>query len=264
MKKFEAVELEIDEPKNLAILYLNRPQQLNATNELLIDELLSAMKTIENYKKIRCLIITGKGRAFCAGGDLRSFMEAKEPSEFLYKLAYKFHKIIKILKNLNAPSIAAVNGACYGVGLSLASACDIRICSDQARFSVGFTSIGLSPDSSMTFHLPKIIGLALANEMALSNRILNAQEAKKYNLVSDVYPMDVFFDKVKELAEKIRTGPTLAFGSTKKLFLKSYSNNLEEHLEEELKNLKLTAGSEDFQEGPRAFFEKRKPIYKGK
>lgn len=264
MSNFETIELEIDESKGVAILYLNRSAQLNTLNTQLSHEFVSAMKIIEKNDKVRCLIITGKGKTFSAGGDLVEFSKAEKPDDHLYNLASTFHEGIKILKNINAPSIAAVNGACFGVGLSLASACDIRVCSDKARFSVAFTSVGLSPDSSMTFHLPKIIGLSLANEMALLNRTLDAEEAKKYNLVSDIYPIESFMEQTIKLADKIAQGPTLALGSTKKLFLQSFANDLETQLKSELENIRRNAATEDFQEGPKAFFEKRKPNFKGR
>ena len=265
MSKFETVALELHDSESYAILYLNRPNQLNALNFQLASDFCSAMTEISKNKAIRCLIITGKGKAFCAGGDLVEFQKAKDPSAFISNLARKFHEGIKLLKSLNAPSIAAVNGSCFGVGLSLACACDLRACSEDAKFAVAFTSVGLSPDSSLTFHLPKIVGLSVANEMAILNRVLDAKEAKQYNLVSQVITLkELFLEEIKKLAIKIGQGATLAFGSTKKLYIKSFSNDLETHLEEELKYVKENASREDFKEGIMGFFEKRKPIFKGK
>ena len=264
MSKLETIIVEIDESEHYATIYLNRPEQLNSLNFQLAEDFCSAMEEISNQEKIRCVIITGKGNAFCAGGDLGAFKKADEPDNFLFNLATIFHKGIKILKNMNAPSIAAINGACFGVGLSLACACDLRICSEKAKFGVAFTSVGLSPDSSLTFHLPKIVGLPIANEMAILNRILDAEEAIKYGLVSKVVSEESFIKEVKEMAKKISHGPTMAYGSTRKLFTVSYSNDLESQLNEEIINIKKNAASEDFQEGVSSFFEKRKPNYKGK
>ena len=149
--------------------------------------------------------------------------------------------------------------------MSLACACDIRVCSEYAKFAIAFTSVGLSPDSSLTYHLPKIVGLSLANEMAILNRVLTSDEALKYNLVSKVIKShEEFLDEVKKLAFKISNGPTLAFTSTKNLFMRSYINNLEDHLEEEVKSIKENARTEDFLEGMNSFLEKRKPNFKGK
>lgn len=264
MSKLETIILEIDEVENYAILYLNRPNQLNAVNFQLSEEFCIALEDISKNKKIRCVIITGKGKAFCAGGDLAAFRKAEHPDRFLFDMATIFHKGIKMLKSLDAPSIAVVNGACFGVGLSLACACDLRICSEKAKFNVAFTSVGLSPDSSLTFHLPKIVGLPIANEMAILNRTLDADEALKYNLVSKITPEGLILEEGRILAKKISHGATMAYGSAKKLFTMSYSNDLETHLKEELTNLKKNAASEDFQEGVNSFFEKKKPLFKGK
>lgn len=264
MSKLKTIIVEIEESENYAIIYLNRPDQLNALNFQLAEDFYSALEMIAKNENIRCVVITGNGNAFCAGGDLGAFKKAEEPDNFLFNLATIFHKGIKLLKNINAPSIAAVNGACFGVGLSLACACDLRICSENAKFGVAFTSVGLSPDSSLTFHLPKIVGLPLANEMAILNRMLNAEEAMKYNLVSKVTTDDLLLEEVKGIAKKISHGPTMAYGSTKRLFTMSFSNDLESQLSEEIINIKKNATSEDFQEGVNSFFEKRKPNFKGR
>lgn len=264
MSKLETIIVEIEESENYAIIYLNRPDQLNSLNFQLAEDFYSALDTIAKNEKIRCVIITGSGNAFCAGGDLMAFKNAEEPDNFLYNLATIFHKGIKLLKTINAPSIAAINGACFGVGLSLACACDLRICSEKAKFGVAFTSVGLSPDSSLTFHLPKIVGLPLANEMAMLNRILNAKEAMTFNLVSKVTSEDLLLEEVKGIAKNISHGPTKAYGSTRRLFTMSFSNDLESQLNEEIINIKKNATSEDFKEGVNSFFEKRKPLFRGK
>ena len=264
MSKLKTIIVEIEESDNYAIIYLNRPNQLNALDFQLAEDFCSALEEISNNDKIRCVMITGKGNAFCAGGDLGAFKKAEKPDTFLFDLAMFFRKGIKMLKNLNTPSIAAINGACFGVGLSLACACDLRICSEKAKFGVAFTSIGLSPDSSLTYHLPKIVGLPLANEMAILNRILNADEAWKYQLVLKIVSEDSLVEEGKSIAKNISHGPTMAYGSTKKLFTMSFSNDLNSQLNEEIMNIKKNAASEDFQEGINSFFEKRKPFFKGK
>ncbi len=265
MTHFETVDLEFIKTSNIAILYLNRPNQLNALNAQLTDDICSAIKEVSTTESVRCLIIAGKGKAFCAGGDLVEFGKVEKPEELMYGLAIRFHEAIKIFKSINAPSIAAVHGSCFGVGLSLACACDLRVCSEDAKFALAFTSVGLSPDSSLTFHLPKIVGLTIANEMAILNRALNAEEAKKYNLVSQVISSkESLLEEVKKIATRISQGPTLAFGSTKRLLYRSFSNNLTNHLEEELENIKKNASTGDCREAFSSFKEKRKPIFKGK
>ncbi len=265
MRTLEAIEIEVSEAEGYGIIFLNRPNQLNALNTQLSLDFCSAIENVSKNNKIRCVIITGKGKIFSAGGDLVEFKNAKDPSLHLYNLAKSFHEGIKILKAMHAPSIAAINGACFGVGLSLACACDLRICHESAKFAVAFTSVGLSPDSSMTFHLPKIVGLPMANEMAILNRVLTAEDAKKYNLVSKIINNEEnFLEEVKKIAVKISQGPTLAFGATKRLFLESFSNDLENQLEKELISISQLAATEDFQEGAGSFLEKRKANFKGK
>ncbi len=265
MNRYETIELEIFEREGYAIIYLNRPDQLNALNTQLCEDFHSIIEEVSKNEIIRCLIITGRGKAFCAGGDLNEFRESSTPEQFLHDLASNFHRSIRILKSMNAPSIAAINGDCYGVGLSLACACDLRFCTKKAKFSVGFTGVGLSPDSALTYHLPKIVGLSMAREMALLNRIITSEEVEKIRLVSKVISDETpFLEEVKAIALKISNGPTKAFGSTKYLFLKSYTNDLNSHLDEELKHISINAATEDFQEGINSFFQKRKPNFKGR
>jgi 2-(1,2-epoxy-1,2-dihydrophenyl)acetyl-CoA isomerase len=264
MPNFELIELEIDEENNLAIVFLNRPDQYNAFNGKLMDELITAFNSISSDKRIKCLILTGKGRAFSAGGDVVAFKNADKPDEFMANLVSRLHKGIKILKNMEVISIAAINGACFGAGLGYATACDFRISSENATFGCAFTKIGLSPDSSSTWHLPKLVGLTLANEMLFLNRVLNAEEALQFNLVNQLINSEVnFIEEVKNYAKEICQGAPKAFSYTKNLIKESYTSDLETHLDKEAANIVKTAGTEDFQEGLKAFFEKRNPDFKG-
>ena len=265
MAEFETIEVDMKESENYAILSLNRCDQLNAMNTQLTSDFISAMELVSKNERIRCLVITGKGSAFCAGGDLLEFKQADDPGKHLHDLATRFHEGIKILKNMNAPSVALVNGACYGVGLSLACACDFRICTPDAKFALAFTSVGASPDSGLTFNLPKIVGLPIANEMALLNRVLNAEEAFQYKLVNKILSAKPPpSDEVDEYIKKLSQGPTLAFGSTKRLFIESFSNDLSTQLDAEVKHITENATKVDFIEGVSAFLERRKPEFKGK
>ncbi|MBY8989772.1 MAG: enoyl-CoA hydratase/isomerase family protein [Candidatus Lokiarchaeota archaeon] len=264
MKNYESIEVEIDDSNHLAIIYLNRPQQLNAFTIKYVDELISAFKEISNDDKIRCLILSGRGKAFCAGGDVSEFQKAEKPAEFMNDLASRLHQGIEILKNMKILTIAAINGVCFGAGLGYATACDFRISVRNATFGCAFTRIGLSPDSSSTFHLPKLVGLSIANEMLFLNRVLNAEEALQYNLVNKVVNSEVFMEETKNLAIEISRGAPIAFAFTKKLLKESYKNDLETHLDREAEHIVKTAGTEDFQEGLKAFFEKRKPDFTGR
>ncbi|MBN1803395.1 MAG: enoyl-CoA hydratase/isomerase family protein [Candidatus Lokiarchaeota archaeon] len=265
MIQYDTIELDISETDECATLYLNRPEQLNAINRQMCLDFISAMKSISKKDFVRCILIAARGPAFCAGGDLAEFQKAKDPGTHLYELASIFHGGIKILKSINAPSIAAINGPCFGVGFSLACACDIRICAQGAKFNVAFTNIGLTPDSSLTYYLPKIIGLPLTNEMVYLNKVLTSKDALENRLVSKVYgDIKCMQEGAEKLIAKIKNGPTLAYGNTKKLLLNSYKNDLNTHLDRELESVSKMAGTQDFQEGMSSFFERRRPNYKGK
>lgn len=264
MTDFETIELENDESNKLAIIFFNRPNQFNAFNIKFIEELISAFELVSNDNRVKCLILTGRGKAFCAGGDVVEFKNAEKPDEFMANLVSRLHQGIEILKNMKILSIAAINGACFGAGLGYATACDFRISSKLATFGCAFTKIGLSPDSSSTFHLPRLVGLSLANEMLFLNRIINAEEALQFNLVNKLVSPERFMEEVKNFAINISKGAPIAFSFTKSLLKDSYSNELETHLDKEAENIVKAAGTEDFQEGLKAFFEKRNPDFKGK
>ncbi len=183
--KYETIEIEYIKNKSIALLQLNRPEALNTLNFKLASDFVSAIEEIEKNKDVRVVIITGKGKGFSAGGDLSEFKSATEPGQFLYDLADEFHKGIRAIRRMNAPVIAAINGPCFGVGLSLAASCDIRVASTKAKFCFAFTGVGISADSSLPYFLPKIVGLAKATEMAMFNSVLNAQEALEAQLVNN-------------------------------------------------------------------------------
>lgn len=262
--KYETIEVEHIEDGSIALVQLNRPEALNTLNFKLASDFVSAIEEIENNKDIRAVIITGKGKGFSAGGDLAAFKSAQEPGQFLYDLADEFHKGILAIRRMNTPAIAAVNGACFGVGLSLAACCDIRVASTKAKFCFAFTGVGISADSSLPYFLPKIVGLAKATEMAMFNSVLKAREALDVQLVNKVVEPEVLLDEAKTMAIQLAKMPTIALGKIKSLYDHCYSDTLEDHLDKELQYLKETAGTEDFKEGCSAFFEKRAPIFKGK
>ncbi|GAH27549.1 unnamed protein product [marine sediment metagenome] len=263
MVNYENLEVEIDPPNKIAIVYLNRPTQLNAFNIKYLEELIFVLKKISKDNRLQCLILTGRGKAFCAGGDVVEFRNAEQPDEFMASMVSRLHEGIKILKNMSQLTVAAINGSCFGAGLGYATACDFRISSENATFGCAFTRIGLSPDSSTTFHLPKLVGLTLANEMLFLNRALNAEEALRFNLVNKIANPETLLGEAKKLAIQISKGAPIAFAYTKKLLKESYTNDLESHLEKEAESIVKTAGTEDFQEGLKAFFEKRNADFKG-
>ena len=257
------VDLEILEKGKIALVKLNRPDALNALNPRLAQDFGRVVDQIRADKDIRAVILTGKGRAFCSGGDLAAFRGAADPGQFLHDLAATMHQTILKVRGMNAPWIAAINGPCFGVGLSLACCCDMRIASANAKFSVGFTGVGLAPDSSLLFYLPKLVGFSKATEMTLLNTVLTAEDAFSVALVNKVVAPEKLGEESLELAKKLSDMPTLALGMDKEMLDTSFYQTLTQHLDLELKCVSKSAETNDFQEGCEAFFERRKPGFRG-
>jgi 2-(1,2-epoxy-1,2-dihydrophenyl)acetyl-CoA isomerase len=260
----KTVELEILENNTLAVLTMNRPDALNALNMPLAEEMVGAVRRVAQDPAIRAAIVTGKGGAFSAGGDLAAFKASREPGEFLHELASTFHQAVLAIRDMNIPWIAAINGPCFGVGLSLACCCDFRVASQAAKFGVAFTGVGLSPDSGLLYYLPKIVGIAKATEMTLLNTTIAAEEALKENLVNKVFKAEELMKETLDLASTLARMPTRALGMDKKQLDASYTLPLEQHLELELKCVSDSATTADFREGCQAFFERRRPNFEGR
>ena len=259
------VDLEVVEKGRIGLVGFNRPEALNALNSQFAADLEEVVDKLSGDEKIRAVLVTGRGRAFCAGGDLAEFRAAPDPKEFIHDLAESVHKSVFKIRGMNAPWIAAINGPCFGVGLSLACCCDLRVASTEATFSVGFSGVGLSPDSSLLYYLPKIVGLAKATEMTLLNMALSAEKALQIHLVTQVTEPEKLAAVSFEMAKRLANMPTLALGMDKKMLDASFFDTLEQHLEVELECVSESAGTADFQEGCAAFFfERRKPEFKGR
>ncbi len=256
----ETVELEYLDA--IAIIRLNRPKALNVLNPQLGDDYGDIIDELEGKPDVRAVVVTGNGNAFCAGGDLAAFQKSIAAGTSVGELAEKFHKNIIKMRNMDAPFIAAINGPCFGFGLSLACACDIRIAVEGAKFSVAFAGVGLCPDTSLPYFLPRIVGLGVATELAMLNPIINADRAKAINLITAT-SADVVEDATK-IARKLAAMPTKALGMIKRLYNDAYSDSLADHLDKEARCVGDTSMTEDFQEGAAAFFERRKPKFKGK
>lgn len=262
MSEYDTITLE--KMEQYIIIHLNRPESLNSLNMQLAEDLHSCLQYISKNHEIKSILVTGKGKAFCAGGDINDFRKARNPGVYMNGLAVKFHAALKILKTVKIPSIAVINGACFGAGLGLASACDLRICSKNAKFGSAFTNLGLSPNSSLTYHLPKIVGLTLSKDMIITNRILTADEALQFNLVSRVYDsIDTLLAEAKRIAINLSKVAPIAFTKARNMIETSFSNDYETQIKKEIKNIVECADTNDFQEGLKAFFEKKKPNFKG-
>jgi len=239
---------------------LNRPDVFNAFNRALHRALQSALEEAAD-PALRCVVITGAGRGFCAGQDLNEFSEIGRTLQ--EELEDTYHPNIRLIRGLAKPVIAAVNGPCAGAGLSLASACDLRVASAAAAFVPGFVGIGLVPDSGGTWFLHRLLGFTRAFEWMSSNRKLGPDEALAWGLVSEVIPAEGFDARVAELAAMWASLPTAAVAMTKQLFERAHAASLEEQLALEADLQQHAIGTADFAEGVAAFLEKRSPRFTG-
>jgi len=239
---------------------LNRPEVYNAFNRALHDALREALTEAQD-PAVRCVVVTGAGKGFCAGQDLKEFGQVS--ASIRDALEQTYHPHIRLVRALEKPVIAAVNGPAAGAGLSFACACDIRVASDTATFVPGFVGIGLVPDSGGTWFVHRLLGFARAFEWMCANTRLSATEALDWGLVSEVVPTASFESRVAELAAEWAARPTLAVGRTKQLFEHAFSASLEEQLALEAELQQASVATADFREGVGAFLEKRPPTFTG-
>lgn len=261
---FETVNYEMRGA--VAIITLNRPDALNALSQQLVDDLPAAIKkAVED--KARVIVLTGAGRAFCAGGDLREMQEiAKREGKieaFFEEPLRKLHECILLIRETPIPFIAAVNGVCAGAGTNFALACDIVYAADIATFNEGFVRIGLTPDCGGSFFLPRAVGEKMAAEILMTGESIPADRAAKMGMINRTVGPDYLMSEVLTFAERLALAPTAAIGRIKKMINASYSNTLQEQLELEHKCQIESGQSEDFKEGVTAFFEKRAPEFSG-
>jgi 2-(1,2-epoxy-1,2-dihydrophenyl)acetyl-CoA isomerase len=240
---------------------LNRPDVYNAVNRAMHEGLAHALADAADFN-VRAVVLTGAGRGFCSGQDLREFESF--PGGVREALEQTYHPNVRAIRSLEKPVIAAVNGPCAGAGLSLACACDVRIGSTDANFVPGFVGIGLVPDAGGTWFIHRLLGFTRAFEWMVSNRRLSADEALAWGLVSEVVDADAFESRTAELAAWYAALPTRAVAMTKQLFEHAYTASLEDQLELEASLQHAATGTEDFAEGVAAFLEKRPPDFKGR
>jgi len=260
---YEKISFEVRD--GVGHLTLNRPKAANALDLELVQELLEVAHRCDEDAEIRAVLLTGAGRMFCAGGDLKGFAAAEEGiPAFVKKVANTLHESLSILARMDAPIVAAVNGTAAGAGLSLVCHADFAIAAESAKFTMAYTGAGLTPDGSSTYFLAGMIGRRRTVELMLTNRLLSAAEALEWNLVNRVVPDADLMSDACELAGKLAAGPTRAYGGVKKLLIASGTNDLETQMDLETKYIVDMAGSPDGVEGINAFMEKRAPAFMGK
>ena len=247
----------------LAVVTLNRPEAYNAIDEGMIGALLEALIGCDQDRAVRAVMITGAGKAFCAGGDLKAMRAAADAPTFLKRLTVPVHACIATIARMDKPVIAAVNGPAGGVGFSLAIACDLVVAAESAVFTLAYTKAGLAPDGGSTFYLPRIVGPKRAYEMMALNPVLSADQAKAEGLVTAVLPDAGFAAAARDWATQLAEGPTLALAAAKRLLAASPDCSLETQMEHERRAISAAAATADFREGVAAFAEKRVPQFGG-
>ena len=257
-------EIGFDVADGVARLTLARPDAANAFTPTMSRELFEAAIACDERDDIRAVLLTGAGRMFSAGGDLRFFASKGDTlGTALKEMTGHLHAAIARMAHMDAPVVCAVNGMAAGAGFSLAAACDIAIAARSARFTLAYTAAGLSPDGSSTWFLPRLIGLRRARELMLTNRVLSADEALDICIVDRVVEDDELMDAAAEQAAAFAAGPTKAFGATKRLLQESWGNGLETQMDRETRSIAGLTRTADAAEGIDAFVHRRKPGFSG-
>ncbi len=261
--QYETLKFELSGA--VATITLQRPDAANAFNQQLADELLDAAEQCSTDTAIRAVILTGEGRMFCGGGDVAGFAEAGDAmGSHLTALTASLHAAIGRFQRMNAPLLIAVNGVAAGAGMSLVLTGDIVYAAESAKFTMAYTRIGLSPDCSGTYFLPRLVGLMQAKQLMLRNPLLTAAEAQELGIVTEVVAGQELMQAARSCAEELAAGPTLAYGEVKRLLIDSFTNSLEAQMERETAAIAgLADGTADARTGIAAFVAKETPSFEG-
>jgi 2-(1,2-epoxy-1,2-dihydrophenyl)acetyl-CoA isomerase len=255
-------KLKYDSTEGIARITLNRPEVYNAFDDELSYELQDALKKASKDNEVRVLVISGEGKAFCSGQDLKA-VSGDEKRSFRESLTKRYNPIIKAMRGMPKPIITRLNGVAAGAGCSLALASDIIVASENASLIEVFVNIALVLDSGSSFFLPRLVGYSRAFEMSTLGTKVGAQQALEWGLVNKVVKAEDLDDAVNELAQRYAMAPTKSIGLMKKMLNKSYGFNLEEALDYEIYCQEIAGSTSDYKEGVQAFLDKRKPEFKG-
>ena len=262
-----------DKADGIATITLNRPDRMNAFTPTMIREWAQALEDARTDGEVRAVILTGAGRAFCAGADLKGNTGVAETARSERPVAAaslrnwlrdSVHNVPRQAALLDKPYIAALNGAAVGAGMDMASMCDIRMAAEGARFAMTYVKVGLVPGDGGCYYLPRIVGLAKALELIWTGDFIDAEEALRIGYVSRVLPAGELLPAVRELAGRIAQGPSVAIQLAKRLAYRGLTSEVGEALEAAGQAMAIAQATEDAQEGPRAFVEKRPPQFKGR
>ena len=249
----------------VGLIRLNRPDDGNALTLEMALELLDVAARCDADPEVRAVVLTGTGKMFCAGGDLKAFAaQGDQVSLYMKQVTQAFHAAVSRFCWMAAPVVGAINGTAAGGGLSLALAADIVIAAESAKFTLAYTRVGLTPDGSSSYFLARMVGLRRAKEMALLNPVLSAQQALEWGLINRLVPDEQVLSAALDMASQLAQGPTRALGEAKRLILAGATESLESQMEQESRTIAAMVGSEDGQEGIAAFLAKRPPVFTGR
>jgi 2-(1,2-epoxy-1,2-dihydrophenyl)acetyl-CoA isomerase len=263
----DAGHLRADISDRVAVLTLNRPEKLNALSDEMIRSAIATLERCATDSEVGCVVVTGEGRAFCAGGDV-SAMGGPAHADMTFEQRIDrqrhIHRLSSLLYDLPKVTIAAVNGVAAGAGLGLALSCDLRICSDRARFTTAFAKVGFGGDFGTTWKLARLAGEAKAKELFFLSEMVDANEAARLGLVNRVCPHDALVEQVRSIAQRIASGPLVSFRYMKENIQLAMTNDYRTLLDREALTHLRCGQTEDHREGVAAFLEKREPRFRGR
>jgi 2-(1,2-epoxy-1,2-dihydrophenyl)acetyl-CoA isomerase len=259
--------IKVELTKGIVAITLNRPEALNAFDFLMGEELLDALMACGKDDGVRVVILSGEGRAFSAGGDVKlmaRFLEEGMPVRFFQRLIPLLHPILVEMTRMPKPIIGRVHGFASGYGMSLVMGCDLVVAAESTRFNMAYVLVGLAPDGGSTFFLPRLVGPKRALDIFFTGDAIDAREAQRLGIVNRVVPDTELEQATQDLAQKLAQGAPLAMAEAKRLVYRGMGETLERQLEDEREAIQRSAATQDFSEGVSAFVEKRRSTFQGK